>query len=633
MATIRPDDLPAAASVNPASAIIVDDGATVEKATPLQVVDAAIPLASQAEAEAGVNNVKRVTPLRVAQAIAALGSLVSYIAAGIGAVARTIQARLRDEVFLTDFGAVGDGVTDNRAAILAFVNHLALTHQIGFAPKGRYRHVGEIGFPATYGWGIRGAGTEATIFEQATDNVPVFDLGATAVDSMHSYVLENLQLTYANAQPAANTNANCILYTGAAFQGRLNSLRLSGGRCGIKVVSGQEAPWGEDWDDIKFNGLSGGAMDWTGALSATPNNKWGRFLVDAVGMTDAIFKNIRGYNFTINTIELLQATNIPWFTFQSGSEVEIGALKLEQAVYDGATTGNGLFDLGVNSSVRVGSVSLGGTDCILTPSASTALFKGSTGSRLEVGHLTVSPSEATSNFYLCGGGAIEYWIRKKVTTSAFPIPPLTDIGSTVTANTVTVWPDKNDRLSDDKGDANYTIVQGDPGMIMHETAFTAARADVLPVDGVLLFNGLLYRHISSGAVNGTNTLAVTASGNTKATLSDPYGFVETEWRRHPTPHLGWKVIGAGRTVPLMVGSATYDPPSVAAAGVTTTTVTVTGAVVGDVAQASFSLALGGLMMSAEVSAANTVTATLFNPTAAPIDLASGTLRATVVKVV
>ena len=73
MATIRPNDLPAAGSVGSGNAIIIDDGATVEKATPAQVVDAAIPLASQAEAEAGTNNTKRVTPLRVSQAIDALG--------------------------------------------------------------------------------------------------------------------------------------------------------------------------------------------------------------------------------------------------------------------------------------------------------------------------------------------------------------------------------------------------------------------------------------------------------------------------------------------------------------------------------------------------------------------------------
>ncbi len=73
------------------------------------------------------------------------------------------------------------------------------------------------------------------------------------------------------------------------------------------------------------------------------------------------------------------------------------------------------------------------------------------------------------------------------------------------------------------------------------------------------------------------------------------------------------------------GSKTYDPPSVASLGTATTTVTVAGAALGDQFVASFSLSLGGLMLTAYVSAADTVTTVLFNPTAAAVDLASGTL--------
>jgi hypothetical protein len=82
------------------------------------------------------------------------------------------------------------------------------------------------------------------------------------------------------------------------------------------------------------------------------------------------------------------------------------------------------------------------------------------------------------------------------------------------------------------------------------------------------------------------------------------------------------------TVPL-IGSATYNPPNIAAGASAQTTVTVTGVAVGDYVEASFSLALAGLTLTGEVSAANTVTATFFNPTAGAIDLASGTLRAIV----
>lgn len=46
-------------------------------------------------------------------------NLVGFIQAGVGAVARTAQDKMRERVSVTDFGAVGDGVTDDTALVLA----------------------------------------------------------------------------------------------------------------------------------------------------------------------------------------------------------------------------------------------------------------------------------------------------------------------------------------------------------------------------------------------------------------------------------------------------------------------------------------------------------------------------------
>ncbi|MBA3576175.1 MAG: hypothetical protein H0W39_00965 [Sphingomonas sp.] len=79
------------------------------------------------------------------------------------------------------------------------------------------------------------------------------------------------------------------------------------------------------------------------------------------------------------------------------------------------------------------------------------------------------------------------------------------------------------------------------------------------------------------------------------------------------------------------GTATFDPVSLADGAGVTTTVTVTGAALGDMAMASFSLATSGITITAWVSAANTVSVRFQNETAGVLDIASGTLKAWVLK--
>jgi len=74
-------------------------------------------------------------------------------------------------------------------------------------------------------------------------------------------------------------------------------------------------------------------------------------------------------------------------------------------------------------------------------------------------------------------------------------------------------------------------------------------------------------------------------------------------------------------------STTWDPASVASGAATSTTVTLTGAAIGDPIQATFSQAVpAGVMLGANVTATDTVTVTLANLSGSSQDLASGTVR-------
>jgi len=115
---------------------------------------------------------------------------VGYLPAGAGAVATTVQTKLRESVSVLDFGAVGDGVTDDTAAInLAIVAGTNV-----FFPAGTYLINTSILVTGKNNVSLQGAGMNVSIIKCAaatTFSVPPLDITSSSNVSVASFSFDS----------------------------------------------------------------------------------------------------------------------------------------------------------------------------------------------------------------------------------------------------------------------------------------------------------------------------------------------------------------------------------------------------------------------------------------------------------
>lgn len=192
------------------------------------------------------------------------------------------------------------------------------------------------------------------------------------------------------------------------------------------------------------------------------------------------------------------------------------------------------------------------------------------------------------------------------------------------------------------------------GLILQGNTVNAARQN-----GVVLGSGILGVSMIGNVVNGvtnitSNSAALRVQGGATGTCSAnwldagdnyPLNFVSSgspSLRLDDTnvlitdgtaPASGTLALGpsfAGRGYTI-AASATYDPPNLVDGAGATTTVTATGCALGDFASAAFSLDLQGIEVTAWVSATNTVSVRFQNESGGDLNLAEGTLRVKTVR--
>lgn len=152
---------------------------------------------------------------------------VSYDEGGTGAVVRSVESKLQESVSVKDFGAVGDGVADDTAAIQAAAN----TGKFIYVPAGTYKITNEITVN-TAGSQFFGLSNSVCTIVQNTLSKPIFNI------TVSNSLITNLTFDY-NGTPT--TGAAAIYFHGADSANRLAGLcvsliKVNRAYEGIKVV-------------------------------------------------------------------------------------------------------------------------------------------------------------------------------------------------------------------------------------------------------------------------------------------------------------------------------------------------------------------------------------------------------------
>ncbi|MCP2090088.1 UNVERIFIED_ORG: hypothetical protein J2Y81_006175 [Paraburkholderia sediminicola] len=442
-------------------------------------------------------------------------------------------------------GARGDGKTDDTIALQSWINFLVANQKRGTLGAGTYCISAPLVIPAGFEWAIIGDIAGGTRILQTTDNVPILDIAPNSPKPLtHTWRISNIEFDYANEQPASHENANPILFSQMVCEFSLTGLRFARGSYAIKVKPGIGGPWGGVWDELVFEGgLSAGAMQWTGCVNGVPNNRWGRFFVDCHRMIGPVFKDVRGYNWVVDTIEFIAAQQgAQLFSIAAGSICSIRAIKLENGVYRRSAN---LFEIGAGAHVTVGQFHIGGNAMVLrSERGAITLFAtgigGPTGS-FEIDTLVATATELDGDVFVISGAKGPMRIRNmSLDGHKWQI---CDNGLSATGDTLVLDQYKNDRVSRNLGDADYAVALGDPNILSFETPFTSPRTLRLPSAANSMFNGLYYVVRLYGAVNRDNNLAIQCGSSVKFVASVDKTLIRFAWRRDANAASGWIMTG------------------------------------------------------------------------------------------
>lgn len=464
-------------------------------------------------------------------------SLIGYRAGAPNAVARTLQDKVRETASVKDFGAVGDGVADDTAAIQAAIS-ATLTPSGGtlYIPDGTYKLTAKLVVPFSTGWRIRGQSRAGTLLRQATANTPILSLESNLT---HSWEISDIGFTWATPQPATNTNAIAIkMGTGIAGQTLFNwQIRRCTFSNGFRSIAADAvnspAIWGVRVADCTFGGTMTGAAFFAVPSPAIgqPNIAIENSLIDAGTASEASIRVSSGDNVVYKNLEFLNGI-APNSLIETSTTFALTVIGCKSENYNAGAAMTGALWNFSQCNVRLISCSCNG----LLGSGGTPRFVASSNGSLSIFGLTCS-SAMTAGTAIAYVAATIPFVADVVLFNNF-----TDRLRTYLGNVPLPKFDADKRQQDfvtDVGDASVVLTAASDMYQYVNVTLTANRVITLPNTG--LYAGMEFHIVRKAATPGAFSLAVTdpVSGNSYAFAAGANGHVRYRY------HGAWRILSAG----------------------------------------------------------------------------------------